>query len=645
MEWKNTLATARKSLAVLDESLTNLRALGDSATAEIAQYLRVDNSLEIDIDAIKETLKRPYTILPINEHEAHLIHWRGVQMPILGWVVKSDGAFIVSRISRSMDLVSPLPAWMKNELGWKPPAHAAVIGGDRATIRVTAGDEASFRKRYGAHLGAKQADGEIKIKSGDAWIKLVSNLVRDGILPYQPTPVASEHWNAQATTEIELRDYQLPAVEAFREKGASLVNFPPGSGKSFIVLYILAHFVGRVLLLADSTILCEQWHARLKKFAPKAQVIVSTYQGAAKYLKNEFDLLLCDEAQRVPAATFSRLAFIKTKYRLGATATPWREDSRVFLITALSGFPIAVSWAKLIAQGILRKPRVVVATVPNANQKANYVKHLLSKRKGRAIIFCDWIEEGQALASALQVPFIYGSSTNKLQQLETAEVCVISRIGDRGLDLPDLSLVIEVASLGASREQYAQRLGRLLHSQFNGEFHTVFDPQEAEKYRPRIFGAEAEMAGEVEIEFISWPNAGQQVERTTARPAKRSSQPKTKPMAVQDETDRLLALPSIRAKIKAARDSISDSQARGHVESILRLLSKIPSATPATIAEGKGLSSERSINRYAAACEALAQVGLVEAVGKNSDRYKQEYRLNRGEIERLKGLATSIGKG
>ena len=167
-DWKTQIGSARKGLAQFDAALQELTAMRDQATADIAQYLRAEGGLELDVDAIHATLSRPYTLVPINAQEAWLIHWRGVKMPIFGWVVAQEPAFIKARITRSMDLLTPLPAWMKAELGWKAAEHAALIDGSHTAIKVTAGDEATFKRKYWAMLGAKQADGSIKIRGGDA---------------------------------------------------------------------------------------------------------------------------------------------------------------------------------------------------------------------------------------------------------------------------------------------------------------------------------------------------------------------------------------------------------------------------------------------------------------------------------------------
>jgi DNA excision repair protein ERCC-3 len=649
------LSSSQEAIRELDNTIAELTQYRDSATAEIAKHLRVDSGIDLDVDAIRATLTRPYTILPINEHEAWLIHWRGIRMPIFGWVVAQEPAFIKAKVTRSMDLLTPLPGWMKDEMGWKAPAHKAIIDGPRTGITLTDGDEATFKRRYGQHLGAKQADGTFKIKGGDAWIKLVAALVRDGILPYTPQPVAQENWDENAELpnllfdiitkkQIEANDpYIMRAVGEFKAKGAVLVNYPPGSGKTLVTCAILNHFHGRVLILGDSTMLVDQWRDRVKTLAAysKAQIVLSTYQGAAKYLHEEWDLIIPDEAQRLPANTFSKLAFAKTKYRLGLTGTAWREDERQHLIVALSGFPVAIRWASLIASGALRRPRIIVATVPNDAAKTTYVRGLLAKRKGRAMIFCDWIEQGQALADALDVPFIHGATAHKLEKVQESDVCVVSRVGDRGISLPDLRLVVEVAGAGSAREQFAQRVGRLLHGEFEGEFHTVFTPEEAARFRGRIFGVEAELAGEVDIEFIAVGNVSEESSRKSTRQVRSprsssavryiSDHKQQRSDEPNDEFAQMLRLPAISAKIMQAKKSVGDRTAP-YIERVMRYCWNA-ALSPTEIVEGLGILDAATKSRMNSACSAVVKLGLMKS------EQGGRYAVNKEELNRLKILS------
>lgn len=666
----NDFSDALKTLQASLKAITRVRedvlaataaldAYENETTAEIAKYLRASASgLELDVDAIKATVNRPYTLLPAGEHEAHLIHWRGIRMPIFGWVLKQEPAFVVARVSRSMDLLTPLPEWMKSELGWKPPEYTARIDGTRTSVTLTSGDDSAFRRKYGNHLGKKNADGSYAIKGGDAWIKLVAQLVRDGILPYAATPVSPEHWVLDAQVPPVLADiiskkqreagdaYIDRAVDEFHAKGAVLVNYPPGAGKTLTSGKILNYFRGRVLILADTTILVEQWQSRLKLFAPDADATISTYQGAGKYLEREWDLIIFDEAQRLPANTFSKLAFAKTKYRLALTGTPWREDNRQHLIVALAGFPVALRWSKLIASGVLKRPRIVVATVPNEGAKTAYTKSLVAKARGRVLIFCDWIEQGQALANALSVPFIHGETRNKLAQLQDAPVAVVSRIGDRGLDLPDLKLVVEVAGQGAAREQFAQRVGRLLHGNFEGEFHTVFTPEEATRNRARVFGVEAELAGEVEIEFVSVGNVPAEQDRavrvrprtqsraTTYAPAPKRARPSPSSKGTTEkpksEAERALELPAIRGKVAEATAKLHP-RAAANIPRLFRLCFDQPLSIR-DMMDALAIRSSRPREYMTAAAKEMVKVGILKV-------RDDQYEVPKSEIERARMLA------
>jgi len=549
-----------------------------------------------------------------------------------------------------MDLLTPLPGWMKDEMGWKPPEHAALLDGDRTVVRVTDGDEETFRKRYASHLGRK-LDGGFQIKGGGAWIKLVAALIRDGILPYAPQPIAAADWDAHAKSKIALRDYQEPFLQEFRNKGAVFYNLPPGGGKTYLALHILIHIKLPVLILAPSIILCEQWKVRAQEYAPTANVTILTYASGKKALEKEWGLVIFDEVQTLPADTFSKLAFLKTKYRIGLSASPWREDGRQHMIAALSGFPCAIRWADLIRAGVLKRPRIVIVTVPNDTAKTRYAHTLIAKRKpGRALLFCDYLERGQALANALGVPFVSGETPNKLKRVQEAEVCVVSRIADRGLDFPDLTLIVEVAFLGSSREQEAQRLGRLLHGQTSGEHYLLFTPDEYAKFKPRIYGIESELAGEVDIEFVSVGNVApsdkfeNHVGDRTAAPRRkrlravgvRAARPTAEDAPTpEDEISRLMRLPSVAAKIAKAEAALDQASA-SWVKRVFRI-SYRPNFSPEEIIEGLGRSGGRTISRCRAACKAMSTLGLLTRDG-------TRYGVNRDELNRLRTLAAAINK-
>lgn len=645
---------AKSALKIIESTATLLQTYTSDKALEIAKYLRVGKSgIELDPKAIEATLIRPYTLIPINPHEAWMISWGGIKMPIFGYVVAKDGPFIKSRVSRSMDLITPFPTWLKQEMDWKDPEHKVVIDSSYTGVHVLEGDEDSFKKRYGQFLGGKipgksaGAASEYKIRGGDAWIKLVSALIRDGILPYAPKPVDKAHWNPKAKLDVKLveileklnyeddRPYIERAVNEWRESGAMLFNIPPGGGKSLIFYIILTYFVGKVLLFADTTPLVEKWEKALKELCPNADVTVSTYAGAQKYKDMQWDLILFDEAQRLPANSFSKLAFFKTHYRAGATGTAWREDERQHLIVALCGKPFYIPWEELIATGILKKPRITVSIVKNESAKISYVKNLVSKRKGKALIYCDWIERGNEFANALNAPFINGQTKgNKLQQIEDVDVAVVSKIADRGLSFQDIRLVIEVAFMGKSREQFGQRVGRLLHGDFEGHFHTVFTPDEYEAYKPRILGVELELAGEVDIEYLF---IGDVKEPSHSRPAKsvvHVSKPKVKkaaPEKVLDDVDKVLNIHAIAVKIDQANKNSIKNAVR-YTRRVMRYCWK-ESLSPQEIADGIAATGKNAIAEIKAACMALTDLNLMISHGDGKFIVNQKY------LKRLEDLS------
>jgi len=251
------------------------------------------------------------------------------------------------------------------------------------------------------------------------------------------------------------------------------------------------------------------------------------------------------------------------------------------------------------------------------------------------MIFCDWIEQGQALADALDVPFIHGNTPRKLEKLEESDVCVVSRVGDRGISFPDLRLVIEVAGAGSAREQFAQRVGRLLHGDFEGEFITVFTPEEAAKYRGRVFGVEAELAGEVDIEFMDVGNV------TAVAPKSESRKPSARAFKVlpsesnlrepADDINRTLRLPSVLSKMVAAQKYIPQD-AWTFLPKVMRYC-WTTALSPKEIAEVRGLTGRRTLSRWTTVCRALHARGLLklDADGR--------YRVNHDEIQRLKTLS------
>ena len=130
---------------------------------------------------------------------------------------------------------------------------------------------------------------------------------------------------------------------------------------------------------------------------------VVTYHSFSKLQNKEFSLVIFDECQHLPANTFSKFATLNTKYRIGLSATPYREDGRTDYIFALTGFPIGLSWDNLIEIGVLEIPDIRCFIVSDWRAKQNKLKELLSQDK-KTIIFCDSIQIGNRLSKEFGIP-------------------------------------------------------------------------------------------------------------------------------------------------------------------------------------------------------------------------------------------------
>jgi DNA excision repair protein ERCC-3 len=333
----------------------------------------------------------------------------------------------------------------------------------------------------------------IKVKKNYEF-KLLASIINDGILPFIPQPIVSEDLR-DYEPQIKLRDYQIEAWNKLKEVGAVGIYWAYSAGKTFYGIYAGAKIKGWKLIIVPTVTLKEQWEERIKKYAPEYEneFVVTTYQSFKNiqdFMKrkniDEWSLIEFDECQHLPANSFSKLATLKTKYRIGLSATPYREDGRTDYIFALTGFPVGLSWDNLIELGVLQIPDIRVYLVQSRNEKEKKLKEILKDPK-KTIIFCDSIEWGKSLSKDLEIPFVYGDTKDRLKIVKESQESIISRVGDEGLSLPELQRVIEIDFLYGSRRQEGQRLGRLFHGDEKGEHIILMTEIEFQEYEKRLY--------------------------------------------------------------------------------------------------------------------------------------------------------------
>lgn len=331
----------------------------------------------------------------------------------------------------------------------------------------------------------------------------------------------------------QLRDYQRYAAESFWEGGSGIVVLPCGAGKTMVGAATMAKAQATTLILVTSTIAGRQWRDELirrtslqpaeigeysgekKEIKP---VTIATYQVVTRKTKGEYralelfdsrdwGLIIYDEVHLLPAPVFRMAADLQSRRRLGLTATLIREDGREGDVFSLIGPKrYDAPWKELESQGFIATAECIEvrADMPSsekmeyatASSKDRYrlaacsqvkfevVDKILNKHSGKqTLLIGAYLDQLQAFARRTGAPLIDGRTSaakrEKLfAQFRTGEITtlVVSKVANFSIDLPDTAVVIQVSGTFGSRQEEAQRLGRLLRPKSTGEiayFYTV----------------------------------------------------------------------------------------------------------------------------------------------------------------------------
>src|SRR5699024_8575088 len=181
-------------------------------------------------------------------------------------------------------------------------------------------------------------------------------------LPFEPHPVDDTDLRSPPG-QIDLREYQTRAWERFTDTGMVGVYWPPSAGKTFLALYAGERVRGHKLVVVPNNTLKEQWHQRIEEFCEhpdeweiQTYQYLTQYDNIDDYQSGGLKLTIFDESHHLPANTFAKLSTIDTDYRIGLSASPYREDERTEYIFALTGFPVGLKWQELVALGAVETP-------------------------------------------------------------------------------------------------------------------------------------------------------------------------------------------------------------------------------------------------------------------------------------------------
>ena len=460
-------------------ALWNARAAGfdaEQAVDVLERYSRfpVPQALLVDV---AETMAR-YGRLKLVKHPAH------------GLILEADDAAILTEVTRSKK-IQPLIAKPIDDL--TVPVHPSARGQIKQEL---------------TKLG---------------WP--VEDLA--GYVDGESHPIALNHdgW--------ELRDYQQYAAESFWEGGSGVVVLPCGAGKTIVGAASMAQAQTTTLILVTNTVAGRQWRDELlrrttltpeeigeysgekKEIRP---VTIATYQVVTRKTKGEYralelfdsrdwGLIIYDEVHLLPAPVFRMAADLQSRRRLGLTATLVREDGREDDVFSLIGPKrYDAPWKELEMAGYIAtaecvevrttltdEERLTYATAETRERyrlaacsagKLEVVDKLLATHKGQqTLIIGAYVEQLEEIASRIDAPLVDGKTTTKkreeaFQAFRDGEIStlVVSKVANFSIDLPEAAVAIQVSGTFGSRQEEAQRLGRLLRPKADGAeavFYTV----------------------------------------------------------------------------------------------------------------------------------------------------------------------------
>jgi DNA excision repair protein ERCC-3 len=339
------------------------------------------------------------------------------------------------------------------------------------------------------------------------------------------------HEIALKQDDWKIRPYQELAAEGFWHGGSGVVVLPCGAGKTIVGAAAMAHVKATTLILVTNTIAARQWREELLKRTTLNEDEIGEYSGAKKEIRpvtiatyqvmtkkkdgvyahldlfdtHDWGLIIYDEVHLLPAPIFRFTADIQSRRRLGLTATLVREDGmegEVFSLIGPKRFD--VPWKEIESQGYIAPAQCVEVRVnlseterlsyataepeeryrfcATTRTKRNVVESLVAHHAGEQILVIgQYIDQLDELSEVLGVPLIKGETPVKEREVlfnkfRTGEISclVVSKVANFSIDLPDATIAIQVSGAFGSRQEEAQRLGRILRPKSDGRSATFY---------------------------------------------------------------------------------------------------------------------------------------------------------------------------
>ena len=404
----------------------------------------------------------------------------------------------------------------------KSPAHGLILESTEQAIV----EELIRHKKIGGMLGARIDDLSVSVPPSERG-RIKQELLKvgwpaedlAGYVDGEAHPIALDE------SGWALRDYQEYATDSFWEGGSGVVVLPCGAGKTIVGAAAMAKAKATTLILVTNTVAGRQWRDELLRRTTLTEneigeysgekkeikpVTIATYQVVTRKTKGEYralelfdsrdwGLVIYDEVHLLPAPVFRMTSDLQSRRRLGLTATLVREDGREGDVFSLIGPKrYDAPWKELEMSGFIAtadcvevrvdmnaEERMVYATAENrdryrisatADAKFTAVKEIIGRHAGQQmLIIGGYVEQLEDIAKRLDAPLIHGKTSNaQREKLFEAfrqgdiQVLVVSKVANFSIDLPEAAVAIQLSGTFGSRQEEAQRLGRLLRPKADG---------------------------------------------------------------------------------------------------------------------------------------------------------------------------------
>ena len=322
-----------------------------------------------------------------------------------------------------------------------------------------------------------------------------------------------------------MRPYQSEAVEGFWHGGSGVVVLPCGAGKTIVGTAAMARAQATTLILVTNTVAARQWRHELLKRTSLTEDEIGEYSGARKEIRpvtiatyqvmttrrkgvyrhlelldaRDWGLVIYDEVHLLPAPIFRMTADLQARRRLGLTATLVREDGREGDVFSLIGPKrYDAPWKDIETQGYIApadcvevrvtltdSERLAYATAEPEDRyrfasssptKTRVVLGLVERhRSEQMLVIGQYLDQLDDLGVRLDAPVIKGETTVKERErlydaFRSGEISllVVSKVANFSIDLPEATVAIQVSGTFGSRQEEAQRLGRVLRPKADG---------------------------------------------------------------------------------------------------------------------------------------------------------------------------------